>query len=149
MPIPAFRPDGYLPVGIHVATDAEVRECFGQANPERIKLFLLLEGVLQMVKGIGCPRFFINGSFVADKEAILGQPPGDIDCVAQLPENWLELEQQNDPRWVFLDQIARMPRPKPIDLFLAVDRNRWDFWARWFQHIRYTTERKGIVEIHL
>ena len=35
MPIPAFRPDGYLPEGLHLATLEEIALCLGTSTPRR------------------------------------------------------------------------------------------------------------------
>lgn len=35
MPIPEFRPDGYLPLGVHLATEEEVAQRFGEATARR------------------------------------------------------------------------------------------------------------------
>ena len=37
MPIPAFRPDGYLPLGVHIATEIEVADRFA------VEIFVLIE----------------------------------------------------------------------------------------------------------
>ena len=43
MPIPVFRPDGYLPEGLHFATFEEIALCFGTSTSHRQYLLGRLE----------------------------------------------------------------------------------------------------------
>ena len=54
MPIPAFRPDGYLPEGVHAATEAEVAARFGLVTPRREFLMERLHNTdSRQYKGVG------------------------------------------------------------------------------------------------
>ena len=78
MPIPEFRPDGWLPEGHHPATWDEIETCFGGAPASRRAA--VLSGLLQWrdavrAKGMG-GLIILGGSFISHKDA-----PGDFDCI--------------------------------------------------------------------
>ena len=84
--LPPFDPTtGYLAMGMHLAGEPEVQDRLGSANHERRRLFAQLQRLLGASRRIGALRLFIDGSFVTDKERLLGKPPNDIDCVVWLP----------------------------------------------------------------
>ena len=71
--IPPFQPDGNLPPGIHTATWEEVVARFG-GNPQRKRLLDNLRRALSSLLDAGCPRIYLNGSFVTSKPE-----PNDFD----------------------------------------------------------------------
>ena len=71
--IPPFQPDGNLPPGIHTATWEEVVARFG-GNPQRNRLLDGLRRALSSLLDAGCPRIYLNGSFVTNKP-----DPNDFD----------------------------------------------------------------------
>ena len=77
--IPAFETERgvggcyQLPLGIHVATWAELVERFGN-NERRREILASLLRALQALKAAGCRRVYVDGSFVTSKEG-----PGDFD----------------------------------------------------------------------
>ena len=73
MPIPSFDVDGFLPAGVHFATWQEIELRFG-LTPHRRKLLAGLKAALASLKGAGCRRAYVDGSFVTAKEH-----PGDFD----------------------------------------------------------------------
>lgn len=75
--IPKHR-DGRLPVGIHVATWAEIEERFG-TNPRRLRMLMGVRTALAHLADAGCERAFLAGSFVTTKVA-----PGDVDVAWQM-----------------------------------------------------------------
>jgi hypothetical protein len=83
MAIPAFRPDGYLPVGVHVATEGEVAERFGRSTERRRSLMARIAGWLQIARAVRARRFVLDGSFVTIKP-----DPNDVDCVCLLPADF-------------------------------------------------------------
>src|SRR5262245_28751380 len=85
MPIPAFREDGYLPEGLHVAGEDEIATRVGIATPHRALLMERLHGWLELARVVGARRFFIDGSFATGKAE-----PGDVDAVVWLPDNFRE-----------------------------------------------------------
>src|SRR3712207_5952574 len=83
--IPAFRPDGYLPVGLHAASEADVTFRFGSTSPRRRRLVLRLRRWVQLARQVQARRLLVNGSFVTAK-----LEPNDIDAVVLLPERFQE-----------------------------------------------------------
>ena len=71
--IPPFQPDGNLPPGRHTATWEEVVARFG-GNPQRNRLLDGLRRAVSSLQAAGCPRIYLNGSFVTDKP-----DPDDFD----------------------------------------------------------------------
>ena len=56
--IPDFRDDGYLPQGVHIATEAEVTFRFGTSSPRRRRLVLRLRRWVELSRLTGASRFF-------------------------------------------------------------------------------------------
>lgn len=82
MPLPAFGPDGNLPVGIYPATLREMIERFGTPSPARMLVALRLERIYRMALATGqVARFVVFGSFITAKFE-----PNDVD-VFLLMEN--------------------------------------------------------------
>lgn len=82
MPIPQFTSEGLLPLGIHDATEPEIRARFGdfQESDRRMRLFAkLVELVAAMRESELFDALVIDGSFVAAKPA-----PNDIDLIGVL-----------------------------------------------------------------
>jgi hypothetical protein len=65
--IPAFRPDGYLPDGVHLASEAEVLFRFGASTPRRRRLALQLRRWIQLARAVAGRRLLVGGSFVTTK----------------------------------------------------------------------------------
>src|SRR5437867_1161459 len=102
MPIPAFRDDGYLPEGMHEASEEEVIARFGQSTPRREYLTGRLRRWLALSRAVGAPRFLVDGSFVTDKAE-----PGDVDAVVWLPNDWSEQLRGGKPEAVELWAMIR------------------------------------------
>src|SRR5258708_3404750 len=83
--IPALRPDGYLPEGLHVGSEAEVTFRFGSTSRRRRRLVLRLRRWVDLGRKVGARRLLVDGSFVTAKEA-----PQDIDSIILLPSNFAE-----------------------------------------------------------
>jgi hypothetical protein len=95
MSIPTFEATGDLPVGIHLDTWQEVQETFA-FNPRRQELLSGLKRACESLKQAGCPRIYIGGSFVTNKEF-----PGDFDvCWA---DETVDLERLEEIDPVLLD----------------------------------------------
>ena len=62
--IPDFRADGFLPAGLHLATEAEVTFRFGTATQQRKRLALRLRRWLELARVVNAQRFLVDGSFV-------------------------------------------------------------------------------------
>jgi hypothetical protein len=72
--IPEFNRDGRLPGGIHWATWQEIQAQFGFSS-RRQHLLSGLRLALEALSKAGCPRVYIDGSFVTTKS-----DPGDYDA---------------------------------------------------------------------
>lgn len=132
-----------LPAGIHVATLAEVEARFA-SNPKRRVQFRGFVAALTDLRGAGCRRAFLDGSFVTAKPR-----PGDFDAC------W-------DPTGVnpaFLDPVlltfennrAAQKAKYHGELFpstVPADRAGTIF-VEFFQVDRFTGAPKGIVAIDL
>lgn len=142
MRIPDFQPDGYLPAGVYLATEAEVSFRFGW-NRQRRRMVLRLRRWIELARLVEAPRLFIDGSFVAAKEL-----PNDVDAVVLLPADFeLQVASGVDPA-IELEEMLLSRRPE--ELFAAEDASDWDEWIRFFGRTREAdNRRKGVVEIEL
>jgi uncharacterized protein DUF6932 len=142
MPIPAFRPDGCLPEGLHEASEEEVAARFGQSTSRREYLLGRLHRWLELARAVGARRFFINGSFVTDKAE-----PGDVDAVVWLPDDWNAQLGAGEPAAIQLWEMIKSRQPEEV--FAAVDASEWAEWLDFFSSLRNSTRRKGVIEIWL
>lgn len=141
--IPAFRPDGYLPEGVHLASEAEVTFRFGSASQRRKRLALRVRRWIELTRAIGARRLLIDGSFVTEK-----LEPDDVDAVILLPGNFLEQIRGGIDAALELEEMLLTRRPE--ELFGAEDQSDWDEWADFFSRTREADgRRKGLVEIML
>lgn len=141
--IPGFRNDGYLPEGLHLASEADVTFRFGTSTRQRQKLTLRLRRWLELARDVGAKRFFVDGSFVTSKPE-----PGDVDAVIWLPDDFPDLLQRGRIEAVELESMLVTRRPE--ELFAAEDRLDWNEWIEFFGRTREIDgRRKGVVEIEL
>lgn len=138
-----FDDEGFLRPGTHVTTWEEFKTRFG-TSPRRRFLMGGLRRALDELRGAGCKRVYLNGSFVTSKTN-----PGDydgawdtvgVDLGGLGPEFNVKAygtEMQKTKYWGELF---------PADLIEGCTKLRFlDF----FQLKKDTNERKGIVEICL
>jgi hypothetical protein len=143
MPIPVFRDDGYLPEGLHRASEEEVIARFGQSTPRREYLMGRLRHWLGLARVVRARRFFINGSFVTDKAE-----PGDVDAVVWLPDDFREQVHVGRPEAIELQTMLRTREPK--ELFSVPSQEMWEGWVEFFSQTREADgRRKGVVEVRL
>jgi hypothetical protein len=143
MPVPAFREDGYLPEGLHEASEEEVAARFGASTSHRAFLMERLRRWLELARVVGARRFFIDGSFVTGKAA-----PGDVDAVVWLPDSFREQVSTGRPEAVELQTMITAREPK--ELFAAYSVEMWDGWLEFFSGTReLDARRKGVVEVAL
>jgi len=141
--IPPFRPDGYLPAGVHQATVAEATFRFGTQSQRRKRLALRLRRWLELGRAVGAKRLLLDGSFVTAKAE-----PDDVDAVMLLPANFLNLVAQGVEPAVELEEMFLTRQPE--ELFPAEDEAVWQGWCEFFSRTREPDQRrKGIVEIRL
>lgn len=141
--IPEFRADGYLPEGLHVATEAEVTFRFGSGTSQRQHLALRLRRWIELCRVVQAKRLFVDGSFVTAKTT-----PNDVDAVVWLPGDFEVKVSENVPEAVELENMLLTRHPEEI--FAAEDRRDWDEWLEFFIKTREADgRRKGVVEIEL
>jgi hypothetical protein len=141
--IPAFRDDGYLPEGIHIATEAEVTFRFGAATARRRRLVLRLRRWLDLSRLTHARRFLVDGSFVTTKAE-----PKDVDAVVLLADDFEQQISDGIDAALELEEMLLTRRPEEI--FAAEDTHDWDEWVEFFTRTRESDgRRKGLVEIEL
>jgi hypothetical protein len=141
--IPNFREDGYLPEGLHTATEAEVMFRFGTASSKRRRLAWRLKRWISLARCVYAKRLFVDGSFVTTK-----LEPNDVDAVIWLPQDFSDQVKQEIVEALELEDMLLTRRPEEI--FAAEDRRDWDDWIEFFGRTRELDgRRKGVVEIEL
>jgi hypothetical protein len=141
--IPPFRPDGYLPEGVHRASEAEVSFRLGSTTPRRRRLALRVRRWIVLARSVGASRLLIDGSFVTDKP-----DPHDVDAVLLLPADFHEQVHRGFDAALELEQMLLTRRPE--ELFGAEDDLDWQEWTAFFRRTREADGRfKGLVEIEL
>jgi hypothetical protein len=141
--IPQFRPDGYLPDGLHVTSEAEVTFRFGSANPRRRRLALRLRRWIGLARSVRAQRLFVDGSFVTAKDE-----PNDIDAVILLASDFERQVENGIEAALELEEMLLTRRPEEI--FAAEDSDDWNDWIEFFSRTREPDgRRKGLVEVEL
>jgi hypothetical protein len=142
-PIPAFRPDGYLPAGLHLATEEEVATRLGAASVRRRALMERVTEWVVLARTVRARRFLLDGSFVTAKDA-----PEDVDAVCWLPDDF---EEQYLSGAMAAVRLYRMlVTRQPAELFGVFGQQRWDEWVAFFSETRELDGReKGLVEVIL
>ena len=141
--IPDLRHDGYLPEGLHLATEAEITFRFGTSTVQRRRLALRLRRWIELSRCVAAERLFVDGSFVTAKPE-----PDDVDAVVWLASDFVDRVSRGDIEAVELETMLLTRRPEEI--FAAEDRRDWDAWVEFFSRTREADgRRKGIVEVEL
>jgi hypothetical protein len=141
--IPPFRPDGYLPEGVHQSTEAEATFRFGTQSRRRRRLTVRLRRWIELGRAIGARRLLVDGSFVTTKPE-----PEDVDAVMFVPANFSELVAQGVEAALELEEMFLTRQPE--ELFPAEDDAVWQGWCNFFSRTREPDQRrKGLVEILL
>jgi hypothetical protein len=141
--IPAFRPDGYLPEGLHIASEAELTFRFGSNSARRRRLALRVRRWIELARAVGAKRLLIDGSFVTSKP-----DPHDVDAVIMLPADFSQQIRRGSEPAIELEQMLLTRRPE--ELFGAEDQVDWNEWAAFFSRTREADgRRKGLVELSL
>src|SRR5689334_12885401 len=117
--IPPFRSDGYLPEGLHRASEAELTFRFGSTSTRRRRLALRVRRWIELSRQVGATRLLIDGSFVTDK-----LEPNDVDAVVLLPANIHEQIRQSLEPAIELESMLLTRRPE--ELFGAEDQTDFD-----------------------
>ena len=141
--IPQFREDGYLPEGVHQASEAEVLFRFGTSSRQRRRLALRLRRWLGLARQVNGRRLLVDGSFVTSKSE-----PDDIDAVILLPIRFQQQVETNLEPALELEEMLVTRRPE--ELFAAEDEQDWNAWVEFFGRTRESDgRRKGLVEVLL
>src|SRR3954452_15988246 len=110
MPIPDFCPDGYLPLGVLLATEEEVAQRLGKATERRRALMGRISVWLALARALGAQRLLLDGSFVTAKPE-----PGDVDAVCWLPSHFEDQYLAQVPEAVRLYEM--LATRSPAELF--------------------------------
>ena len=105
--IPPLRPDGYLPEGVHLASEAEVTFRFGSANQRRRQLALRVRRWIDLARAVHATRLLIDGSFVTEKSR-----PDDVDAVILLPRDFHEQVRRGIDAALELEEMLLTRRPE-------------------------------------
>ena len=141
--IPDFLDDGYLPEGLHFATEAEVMFRFGSNTPRRRRLALRLRRWIELARAVSARSLFVDGSFVTAKPE-----PNDVDVVVWLPTDFVTRVSSGNLEALELETMLLTRRPEEI--FAAEDRRDWDDWLEFFSRTREPDgRRKGVVEFEI
>ncbi len=144
MPLPEFDINGDLPVGVHLASFAEVLARFGQSTPQRELVTTRLRRVYELASGTGkLERFIIFGSYVTAKP-----DPNDVDIIMIMRDDFRQIECSVEAEPLFDHLRAQQEfgasvfaiRASQI-LLETVD----SFIAHW--QIKRDRSRRGIVEV--
>jgi hypothetical protein len=143
MPIPDFREDGYVPEGLHQATEAEVLFRFGSPTRRRRRLALRLRHWLDLARAVHSRRFVVDGSFVTAKPV-----PDDLDAVVLVSDTFGHNGRRESEAAMDLEEIVTTRQDG--DLFAAADEAEFSEWVEFFKRTRETDGRhKGVVEVLL
>jgi hypothetical protein len=141
--IPEFRDDGYLPEGVHLATEAEVVARFGASSPRRRRLVPRLRRWVDLCRQCRVIRLLIDGSFVTAKVS-----PDDVDAVVLLSNDFEGLVAQGLETALELEEM--LLTRCPAEVFAAEDDCDWNDWVEFFGRTRESDgRRKGLVEVRL
>jgi len=141
--IPPFRPDGYLPEGLYLASEAEVTFRFGVATRRRRRLVLRLRRWIELGRQVHARLLLVDGSFVTAKPS-----PDDVDAVILLPLDFEHQIEAGSDSTAELEEMVLTRRPEEI--FAAEDEIDWNEWVEFFSRTREADgRRKGLVEIQL
>ena len=99
--IPAFRPDGYLPVGLHVCSETQA-VCAVRRPESKVRRWLTfrVRRWCELGRAIGANRLLLDGSFVTAKVE-----PEDVDAVLLLPAAFTHLVEQGLEAAIELEEM--------------------------------------------
>jgi hypothetical protein len=141
--IPEFREDGYLPIGLFLASEAEVTFRFVSQAGRRRRLILRVRRWIDLARKVKAQRLLIDGSFVTSKT-----DPNDVDSVILLPNGFERQIEQGVEAALELESMIMTRHPE--ELFAAEDEQDWTEWVEFFSRTRETDgRRKGLVKVIL
>jgi hypothetical protein len=130
-----FRPDGYLPVGLHLASEAEATFRFGSTSRKRRRLVHRVRRWIELARHVRALRLFVDGSFVTAKSN-----PNGVDAVILLPDDFREQLAANVEAALELEEAISTRRPE--ELFAAEDEVDWNDWLEFFSRTREADGRR-------
>jgi hypothetical protein len=145
MSLPAMLPNGYLPPGVHAATQSDIVERFGTSTPRRQVLASRLQELLSLARTTGkLQRAFVWGSFVTDKPF-----PRDLDVFLLMQEGFDREFVRLSPtqRSVFEHERARLLFE--ADVFWATESVGIEELTSWLSVYQLSRDmvQRGIVEV--
>ena len=102
---------------------------------------MALQEAVERAARAGVDRVLINGSFVTAR-----REPRDVDLVFRVGEDFAHRLAKGHEDALWIEERAREPRPKLLDLYLAVDEQEWVSWVRLFA-CDVWHGKKGLLEI--
>lgn len=99
MAIPSFRPDGYLPEGLHECSEAEALFRFGTGGRTRRRLAIRVRRWCELARDVSAEKLLLDGSYVTSKTE-----PADVDAVLKLPTRFSELLATGEPAALELER---------------------------------------------
>lgn len=142
--IPAFRPDGCLPDGVHVADWQEFARRYGKTARRKELLKKARLGLLNL-RDAGCEWVWLDGSFVTSKAL-----PNDVDgCWEMAPGLDLSRLDESFLLRSFKDRVALL-YDYGLDFFVAgaTEAGSGLPFSEFFQFAPGGV-RKGIIKMHL
>ena len=143
MSIPPFVESGNLPEGVHEATWQEIVDRYGTTDRRR-ELLEGLRAALDSLRDAGCPRAYIDGSFVTSKDE-----PADFDACWEMAG--VDPDLLDPVLLTFANKREEQKARFGGELFPAewgADPDGTRF-LDYFQQDKVTGERKGIVALDL
>lgn len=141
--IPPFDNTGNLPPGIHDANWPDFVNRFA-TNGYRKALLSGLEAALRSLRVAGCPKVYVDGSFVTSKVR-----PGDFDVVWDV--RWVD-PNKLDPVFLVFDADRATQKAKFLGEFFpshVVEHSSGLTFLEFFQKDKYTDQPKGIITLDL
>ena len=139
--IPVFENEGYLPVGIHLATLDEVEIRFSYTIWRR-ELFKHLFKLVEDLKTIGCTAVYLDGSFITTKRI-----PNDMDiCWEDAGIDYDMVEQTMPVLFDFENGRKNQQEKYKADIFPAniIEGSIGAPFLEFFQKDKVTGKPKGI-----
>lgn len=149
MPIPSFRSDNWLPEGHHAATWEEIEAVFaGEPDSIRRTVWTRLLAWRDAARAKGLSgRVILNGSFISAKET-----PGDFDLLFLYDAPSESIVSQDADALALIGPL-RCKAAFGGDVFAcsaSMAENYPQFFATdTFDNIKFTNQKKGVVEVDL
>lgn len=144
--IPAFDTDGNLPAGIHVVTWEVFSDRFGGTTHRRC-LVDGFEQAIDLLRFAGCPRTYVDGSFVTAKVT-----PNDYDVAWETAGVDLPLLMSAEPLFFDFTNLRAAQKAKFGGEFFPADaaaNTSGTVFLDFFQTDKDTGKQKGIIALDL